>query len=359
MNVLICVNSFKGTASSKEINKILSKVLVRKGYDVVVKNVSDGGDGFLDCFSETGNIIKKKVTGPFYGSKISASYVIDKKDAFIEIARVCGIRYLEEKQLDIMNATTYGVGELIKDAINRGAIKIYLGLGGTASNDAGFGMAKALGVRFLDGKGDEVENSIFGLIRVKKIDFSNFISIDGIDFYGVCDVKNKLLGKYGSAKIFGPQKGALPKDIPIIEKALTNFKDVLLKQKGIDISKITGGASAGGLGAGISGILGGRLLNGSDFVMKKLNLISFIKKADIIITGEGKLDKSSFYGKITGEIIKISLKYHKKIFVFCGLNEYEKAIRGANLISFDKKYPVPFLKKNILSVLKKEINNIL
>lgn len=358
MKIIVALNSFKGTASSSEINKIISYKLYNKGFDVRSVNISDGGDGFIDCFKDEAESVIKTVTGPFYSKKIKTEYIIKDNDAFIEIAKICGLGYLKKNELDPLNATTYGVGEVIKDAVKRGVNKIYIGLGGTASNDCGFGMAKALGARFYDKNGNEIENSIYGLLKLDKIDFSNFTSLSKIKFYGVSDVTNKLLGKYGSARVFGSQKGANDKDIKTIEKALSNLTRVLKKEKGVDISKIKSGASAGGLGAGVYGFLKGELLGGSDFIIKKFKIDKLIRDSDIVITGEGKLDRSSFYGKISGEIVKLGLKYNKKIIFITAVDEYNKKMNNVQVINLSQKYPINFLIKKIKKVISDEIENI-
>ncbi len=355
MKVFIAINSFKSTAPSSTLNEIASKMLGKKGFEVDFVNVSDGGDGFLRCFN--GKIVKKKVTGPLYNMKVDAEYLIDSEKAYIEIANICGIKYLLPDKLDIMNATTYGIGEVIKDAINKGVKEFYIGLGGTASNDCGFGMARSLGARFFDKDGVEIENNIYGLLKLVRIDFSNFIDISKISFYGICDVKNKLLGINGSARVFGKQKGATEKEVIIIERALKNLTKVILKEKGVDISKIEGGASAGGLAAGIYGFLDGRILNGSEFIIKMLDIDKRIKNSDIVITGEGKLDRSSFYGKITGEIIRLSKKHKKRVIFLTAVSDYKK-LDGVDIINFSEKYPVKYLIKNITTVLEKELYSL-
>ncbi len=358
MKVLVIFNSFKQTASSSELNEAVLKKLINKNISAYAVNVSDGGDGFLDCFRKNCEIIKKKVTGPFYDMKVKSEYGIKGYEAFVEIAEICGIRYLKKDELDPINATTYGVGEAIKDAVKKGVKKIYIGLGGTASNDGGFGMARCLGAKFLDRKAKLIDNNIYGLLNLYRIDFSNFMDVSGIKFYGVSDVKNKLLGKYGSARVFGPQKGADKKDIKIIEEALSNLSYVLKKETGRDISSVEGGASAGGLGAGVYGFLNGKLISGSDFIIKRFNIEDMIKKADVIITGEGKLDRSSFYGKITGEIIKMGSRFNKKIIFFTAINDFNKKIKGVDVINLSKKYPLKACLSDIVSLIAKESENL-
>ena len=353
MKILIAFNSFKKTYSSKQLNKELYNFLLKKGFDVSYVNVSDGGDGFLDCFDG----FNKKyvyVCGPFYDKKIKTYYLFNKDKAYIEIANICGLKLLKENELKPLYATSYGVGQVLMDCFLNNFKRIYIGLGGTSTSDGGFGMAKALGIRFYDKNGNEIENSIYGLLKLKMIDFSNFKKNDS-EIFALVDVKNRLLGRYGSARVFGPQKGATKKDIIIIEKALKNLTMCLKKLKGIDISKIDGGGASGGLGAGIYGFLGGKIVYGSDFIIEEKNIEFLIKNSDVIITGEGRFDKTSFFKKMPGEIIKIARRHKKKVILVSVFNDYNKKIKDVYYITLSKKYSINDTIKNLKSILKKEI----
>jgi glycerate kinase len=353
MKILVAFNSFKKTYSSKEINEGLCNFLIKKGFDVNYVNVSDGGDGFLDCFE---GLRERKiwVCGPFYQTKVKTKYLFNSDKAYIEIANICGLKLLKEEELKPLYATSYGVGEVLKDCFEEKFKRIYIGLGGTSTSDGGFGMARALGIRFYDENGREIENSIYGLLKLKKIDFSNFKKPVS-EVFAVVDVRNKLLGKNGSARVFAPQKGADKNEVLIIEKALKNLTICLKKETGIDISKIEGGASAGGLGAGIYGFLGGKIIFGSDFIIKEKNIEFLIKNSDVIITGEGKFDKTSFFKKMPGEIIKIANKYGKKVILVSVFNEYPKKIKNVYFITLSKKYSITDTTKNLKRIIKKEI----
>lgn len=357
MKILLLFNSFKGTYSSREINEYLYRYLLKKGFNARYINISDGGDGFLDCFIDDCNVCRKKVTGPFYNRKVSSNYCLKNNESFIEISLICGIRYLEKKELSPLTATTYGVGEVIRDCVLKGAKNIYVGLGGTASSDGGFGMARALGARFLDKYGREIDNNLYGLLKLFRIDFKNFINLSAIKVWGISDVKNKLLGRKGSARIFGPQKGAQSKDIEVIEKALYNLKNVLEKQTGKDISVIEGGGAAGGLGSGLYGFLNAGLINGSDFIISRFDIKNEIKKSDLIISGEGKFDKSSFYGKITGEIINIATVFKKRLIFVSVYNEIKRKIDGVENIILSQNYSETETKKNLKKIIAYEIYN--
>ncbi len=357
MKILSIINSFKGTASSIQINNAIKKNLAQK-HIIISVAVSDGGDGFLECLEGKGKYVSINTKGPFIDMTVKAKYLIDKENAYIEIAEICGIKYLAFSRLNPLKATTYGVGMVIEDAIKRGAKRIYIGLGGTASNDACCGAAYYLGVRFIDKNSNEIFPDIEGILKTTSIDFSRLKITKNVKFYAVCDVKNKLLGKYGSARVFGPQKGATEKDIVVIERALKNLTLLIKKEKKVDISKIEGGAAAGGFAAGMYGFFNAKIIKGSDFVMKKLQIEKLIKNSDIILTGEGKFDRTSFYGKITGEIVKKAKKHRKKIIVISAISDI-KSIKGVEIINLSSKYPLKAIFKDPLPFILKEIKSIL
>lgn len=354
--ILSLINSFKGTATSKEIADAISKNFLKLDLIKAIP-ISDGGDGFIDCFVKDSKKISIKTVGPFTNMTVHSKYLIKNDEAFIEIADICGIKYLKKEQLDPLNATTYGIGKVVKDAIKKGAKKIYFGLGGTASNDAGCGLAYSLGIKFLDKNKKELFPNINGILNTKFLDFSCLKIPQEIKFYALYDVKNKLLGPKGSAYTFGRQKGAGPKEIRIIEKALKNLSKIIKKETKRDISTIEGGASAGGLCAGLYGFFNAERLFGSKFIIEKLNIENEIKKHKIIITGEGKFDKTSFYGKITGEIIKLAKKYQKRCIVITAINELKP--KHFEIIELSKIYDIEEVIKNPIKFILKEISKMI
>ena len=354
MRILSLVNSFKGTASSKDINYTIKKTLSRK-FTIEYLSVSDGGDGFLDCFRDGSKSIKLYTIGPLREIKVRAEYLIKGEEAFIEIANVCGIKYLRKDQLNPIKATTYGISKLILDAISNNAKEIYLGLGGTATNEAAAGLAYGLGIRFLDRDNNEIFPDIEGIIKTERLDLSNIRIPKGIRFYAVADVKNRLLGRYGSAKVFAPQKGASERDIKLIETALKKLTYLIKKHRGRDISKVVGGAAAGGIAAGVYGFFDAEILNGSKFIIERLGIDKIIPEFDIIITGEGKFDRTSFYGKITGEIIKLAKRFKKRCIVITAIDEIYR--EDIEIIDLSKKYPIRKLLKSPLAIIEKEISN--
>lgn len=354
--ILFLINSFKGTASSKEITNTIKKTF-KDINSIKALVVSDGGDGFLDCFEEDSQKITVKTTGPLIDMKVDSRYLLKGNEAFIEIAEICGIKHLKKNQLNPLKTTTFGIGKVLMNAIKKGAKKIYFGLGGTASNDAGCGLAYSLGVKFYNKQNIELFPDIEGILNTKKIDFLSYNIPKEIKFYALYDVKNKLLGKNGSAHTFGPQKGASPKEIFLIEKALKNLSQIIKKETKRDISTIEGGASAGGLCAGLYGFFNAERFFGSKFIIEKLKIEDEIKKHEIIITGEGKFDKTSFYGKITGEIINLAKKYQKKCIVITAINELEP--KHFEVVELSKIYNIKEVIENPIKFIIKEISKII
>ncbi|MEW5951154.1 MAG: glycerate kinase [Elusimicrobia bacterium] len=361
MKILCALNSFKGTFSSKSANKSCFAALKKIFPEAEIKSlaVSDGGDGFLDCFRNLKGAKKVKiyVCGPLPKTKVRAEYVICKKEAFIEIAEACGIKYLKNKKLEPLTATTYGVGEIIKDAVNRKADKIYLGLGGTASSDGGFGMAKALGFKFLDKKGKEIENSVKGLLKLKKIKPPENIFFKKNKFFAVTDVKNPLLGKYGTANVYSPQKGANKYQVKIIEKAMRKMALRFEKDLGKKAGKIKGGGAAGGLGAGLYAFLDAQIKNGASFVSEKIKIGEIISQCDAVFTGEGIWDKTDFYGKMPYHLCQIARKNKKKSFCVCFENKTGRNYPFDRVIEIKNKFGKDFSLKNPFFALKKTVES--
>lgn len=341
MKILLAMNPFKGTLSSGKAAEAAAGALgkIFKDSSRLILPVSDGGDGFIDCFRRVpgAKSIKLKVSGPV-SKKVEAEYVLAGREAYIEIAEACGMKRLGNGRLRPLDASTVGVGELINDALGRGAKKIYLGLGGTASSDGGAGMARALGFGLKDRAGREIPPSVPGLLRLEKIESPK--NLPKADFFAVTDVTNPLLGKYGSARTYGPQKGASPKQALLIEKALKNLSEKMKRFSGRETGKISGGGAAGGLGAGLNGLLGAKILDGSGFVAERLNLKRSIQAADLVVTGEGRLDDTTFSGKMPGLICRISRKRSKRLVFVTGRKKTEKRTvpRGCLVLELSRHF---------------------
>lgn len=325
MNILILPNSFKGSLSARQTARVLQNALQKK-HCVKSYPLSDGGDGFIDFFKAlfpAARLVRTRARNAF-SKTASTSYLwLEKeKTAVIETARICGLGKAKKEELDPLGASSFGVGEVIKHALNRGAKKIYVGLGGVACNDGGAGIARALGVCFLDKKGQELPNGAEPLLRLARLDVSAAEKrLKGVKIYAVADVTNPMLGPKGSARVFGPQKGATAAQVRTLEKALSVYARAVHKATGKDIARTPSTAAAGALCAGLYGLLNGQIILGADFLKEHLPLDKWGRWADLIITAEGKLDEQTLYGKAPLAPLHLAEKYHKKALFICGTYE--------------------------------------
>lgn len=325
MKILLLPNSFKGSISARETARIFSCHL-NKHHQITSFPLSDGGDGFLDFFKALDNTAKKiycTAHDAFLNRKrTSYLFLSDNQTAVIETAQICGLGGVKKENLDPLRASSFGVGEVILHAIKKGAKTIYIGLGGVACNDGGAGMAAACGVKFLNSKKEVVSLGTSPLLSLAQADIGPLKKLlKGVRFYAVADVTNPMLGKNGSAKIFGPQKGASAQEIKEIDKALTVYARVTRNITGKDIARTPSTAAAGAIAAGLYGYFNAKLLLGSDFLFQKAKLQTHFKKADLIITAEGKLDKQTFFGKAPLAVLKWAKKYKKPTLFVCGILE--------------------------------------
>ncbi|MBS3158596.1 glycerate kinase [Candidatus Woesearchaeota archaeon] len=345
MKILIAPDSFKGTFSARQVASFMAKGVKKIYPHATIKRMpmADGGEGTVEAvvFDLRGKIITKKVTGPL-GYKVKAKYafVYDKTHhqhlAFIEMAEAAGLTLVHESKRNPLYTTTYGVGELILDAIKRGAKEIVIGIGGSATNDAGCGMAQALGVEFLDKNGESVNNNAFMcgklLSDVRAIDTSNVSpKLKKIKFLVACDVSNPLFGRHGAAHMYAYQKGASKSEVKFLDKALRNIANAHNKPK---VASLPGSGSAGGLGFGLRAFCNAKLESGVEIISEILNLKDVIKKSDLIITGEGRLDRQSMHNKAPVGIAKIANKYKKKVIAVPGSvgHGYEKTYKYFDVI---------------------------
>jgi glycerate kinase len=254
------------------------------------------------------------------GRPVEATYLVseDGRKAFIEMASASGLHLLKPEELNCSVTSTYGTGELIKDAIESGANKIILGIGGSATNDCGIGMASALGYRFLDGKGTELKPIGDNLIRINSIDSSDLISSNHVAVQVACDVTNALTGAEGATQVYGPQKGATSEMVRKLEAGMISFAKVIERELGMDVSSLKGGGAAGGMGAGCVAFLNADLISGLDLVFQFSNIERHIAEADLVITGEGKIDTQTLQGKLIWGITELCLKYNKPVIAICG-----------------------------------------
>ena len=319
MKIIIAPQSFKGSLTAKEATNIIldSAKSVFQNAELIGLPIADGGDGTLETIIDAtnGELINSNVKGPD-NRIVEASWGLfnsekNEKTAIIEMARASGLAMLDPNNLDPFNSTTFGTGELIINAVKNGAKKIILGIGGSATNDCGIGVAKAVGIKFLDSKKNEVDNNVANFSKIREINLNNFIpELKNIKFEVACDVTNTLCGIEGASYIYGPQKGASIDDIKILDKNLLHIGNLIEKELNINVLNLKGGGAAGGLGAGMVAFFGATLRPGVDIIFDTLNVEEKIKDADLIVTGEGQFDISSTYNKAPTAIAKLGKKYN-------------------------------------------------
>lgn len=330
MKILILPNSFKGSLSARQTARVLSTALSKK-HCIKSFPLSDGGDGFIDFWKAlfpSAQTVRLRTSNAFHNkSNTSYLWLRDSKTAVIETARICGLGQAKKEELDPLNATSYGVGEAILHAINKGAKKIYIGLGGVACNDGGAGIAQALGAKFFDSVGREISLGAQSLLNLKNIDIA-FLKkqIKNTKIYAVADVTNPMLGPKGSARIFGPQKGATPQQVEILEKSLSVYARAVKKLTGKEIGHTPSTAAAGALCAGLYGLLNAKIILGADFLQQHLPLDQWTEWADLLITSEGKLDRQTLFGKAPSCVLNTAGKHKKPALFICGIYE-EKVLQ--------------------------------
>ena len=331
MLLVFASDSFKGSLSSKRINELLSNAAhdVLGDCDIVCIPMADGGEGTLDAIVSVtgGENVACKVHDPL-GRLIKSEYVIlPDGTAVVEMAKASGLTLLSESEQNPLLTGTYGTGELIRDAVSHGCTKITVTIGGSATNDGGMGCMKALGIRFLDKNGAELDGCGADLEKVSHIDTSGLMPWTAdIDFSVMCDVTNPLCGENGATYTFAPQKGADTDMMKRLEAGMKNYRDVIRREFDIDPDSIPGAGAAGGLGAALMVFLNGKLKSGIDTLLDLTDFDSRIKGADLIITGEGCADAQSCHGKV---MQGIGLRAHKQgipVIGICG--SIEKGASG-------------------------------
>ena len=355
MNIIIAPDSFKESLDAKDVSIAIKKG-VKKIYPqskIQLVPISDGGEGALDIIvnSKLGKYIYFKSFDPLM-REINSKYVLfnDKKTAWIELSKSSGISLLKNNEKNPKLTTTYGTGILIKNAIERGCDKIIIGLGGSATNDGGTGILSALGFKFFDDKKKLLEDGGGYLKQLKKIENTTKLDLKKIKFELACDVENRLLGKNGASHLYSPQKGARNLvDINILEDGLKNLSKIIKQKYKVDVSKVIGGGAAGGCGAGLHGILNATISSGFSLLSKIVELEKKIKCSDLVITGEGKIDSQSFYGKVPFQVAKIANRYN--IPVICLSGSIDRKLKKFEDIGFSGLFSIQnepiSLKKSI------------
>jgi glycerate kinase len=331
MKILIAPDKFKGALSAREVAENVAKGLRDSLPDAKIDIVpmADGGEGTAEaiCEARGGSWLKCNAHDPI-GREIEARYawIEDGKLAVMEMSEAAGMRRLSEDERDPVRATTFGVGEMIVDAASRGANEIIVGLGGSATNDGGFGMARAIGYKFdYEHELEKNRERVTNLIDLKRIEKPQDLKVPKI--IAAVDVRNPLLGENGATTVFGPQKGASKDELNVLEKALTRLADVVVKDFGFDYRDKSGAGAAGGLGFGLMSFCGARIRPGFDVVADAVGLESKMKEVDIVITGEGSLDRQTLEGKTPAGVARLARKLGKKVFAIVGRYDGNPQVR--------------------------------
>ena len=324
MRIVIAPDSFKGCLNALNVALAMRRGVQRVYPDSVIDMIpmADGGEGTVEAIlcAVRGEKIKIDVTDPL-GRSIGAAYALidEGETAIIERAAASGLTLLNNQERNPRVTSTQGTGMLIRNALDLGVKKILLGIGGSATNDGGAGMAVALGVKLLDAEGIELAQGGAALLNVANIDMSRLDPrLAKVQIEVLCDVQNPLCGPEGASVVYGPQKGANPEAIRVLDTALLKFGEVLSRVAGTNLLELAGGGAAGGLGAGVVGFLGAKLRPGSQMVLEVVNADEKIKHADLVLTGEGRTDFQTAYGKVPVGVSALAQKYSVPVLIISG-----------------------------------------
>lgn len=336
MRILIAPDKFKGSLSAREVGENIALGLrsVLRDAEIDIVPMADGGEGTAEviCNALDGSWVKCKAHDAL-GREIDARYawIANKKLAVMEMSEAAGIRRLSESERDPLLATTFGVGEMILNAAQRGVREVIVGLGGSATNDGGFGMARAVGFRFFS-EGDQDEEKkreltgpVGKLQKLGRIERPKELSLPEIT--AAVDVQNPLLGENGATRVFGPQKGATDDKIDVLERALAKLADVVSNEFGVDYRDEPGAGAAGGLGFGLMSFCGAKIRPGFEVVAEAADLESKMENFDLVITGEGSLDRQTLEGKTPAGIARLARKLGKPVFAVAGCTDGNRRMR--------------------------------
>ena len=369
MKVLVAVNEFKGSLSSAEIGKIISNKLNNNYKNIITYTqvVADGGDGFLILFKGFTNNKFRTVNAALQECDVNYLLNEERKEAVIEVAEVIGIKQLKDEQKDPFKTTTIGLGKLIVFLLEKGIEHFIIGLGGSATNDCGIGMLSELGIKFIDKKGQLCRRGINDLSKIDVIDNKNINSkLTKARFSIISDVSNPLIGRNGATYIFSKQKGLDENKFAEVDKYVENFSNKVNLVTGKNNTFTEGSGAAGGLGYAFMSFCNATIQSGSEFMINYLGLEKIIRDVDVIITGEGKLDKQSYMGKAPIEIARIAKRFNKKVIFLAGsilddelseLNEDDKKLIDASFSIQRKFAPLNIAMDRHIS--KRNIENII
>jgi glycerate kinase len=326
VRVLVAPDKFKGTMTAAEAAEAVRSGWLRTDpkADIVVVPLADGGEGTLDALLAAlgGSRHRAEVSGPL-GDPVEADYAIvpgpEGPLGVVEMARASGLQLLSESRRDPKRTTTFGTGQLIGKACAKGAVRVLVCIGGSATNDAGAGAAQALGIRLLDAGGQDLRPGGAALLDLARIDMGGLDpSVKRAGFLVATDVDNPLVGPHGASAVYGPQKGASPEDVALLDRALRHFAAVVHRDLGLDIRETPGAGAAGGLGGGLMAFLGAKLRPGVEVVMDAVRLRERLDGADLAITGEGAFDEQSLRGKAPAGLLRAAADLGVPAVVLCG-----------------------------------------
>lgn len=350
MKVLIAIDSFKGSLSSMEAAAAIKEgiLLASEKIDVNIRPLADGGEGTATALTMgmQGKTEAVTVTGPL-GDPVSASYgILHKKTAIIEMASAAGITLVPYKKRNPLHTTTFGVGEMIADALQKGCRHFIIGIGGSATNDCGVGMLQALGFGFLDKNGNQIRFGAKGLEDLEFITTDHVLpELKECTFRIACDVSNPLCGEQGCSAIYGPQKGATSTMILQMDKWLAYYAALAREQFPHADAKYPGAGAAGGMGFAFLTFCNATLESGIKIILEETHLEKYIRDADVVITGEGRLDGQTVMGKAPIGVAKIAKKYEKPVLAFSGCVAKEAV--ACNAEGIDAFFPI---LRNVVSL---------
>ena len=351
MKVVIAIDSFKGSLSSVEAGNAAAEGVRRVFPDATcaVRPLADGGEGTVDALVAGlgGELKSVTVTGPA-GKPTVANYgLLPGGVAVMEMAQAAGITLVSGAEKNPLRTTTYGVGEMILDAARNGAKTFVIGIGGSATNDGGAGMLQALGYKLLDAAGNDIPRGGAGLAKLAKIEFPSTFNLQPstFSFRIACDVTNPLCGPNGASAVFGPQKGATPEMVAALDAALAHFAEIESSHRCLTFNlqpstfaSFAGAGAAGGLGFAFRAFLGAELVPGVDLILGETRLEDFVRDADIVITGEGRLDGQTVMGKAPIGVARLAKKYGKRVLAFSGC--VGGGVEAVNAAGIDAYFPI-------------------
>lgn len=324
MKIVIAPDSYKESLSALEVATAIEQGFreIWPDADYVKIPVADGGEGTVEAMvaATAGRLVHVDVTGPL-GSSVQAFYGLsgDARSAFIEMAAASGLALVPVDSRDPLKTTSRGTGELIRHALDAGVEHIVIGIGGSATNDGGAGMVQALGARLLDAQNNDIAHGGAGLEALARIDISQLDArLAACQIEVACDVTNRLTGKEGASAVFGPQKGATPEVVARLDRALTHYAQLISRDLDVNVLELAGGGAAGGMGAALYAFCGAQLRSGIEIVTDALHLDAWVADADLVVTGEGRIDSQSIHGKVPVGVANVAKRYNKPVIGIAG-----------------------------------------